>query len=199
MKFVQATAAIISTQYGINVEQTEEFVAGMIYGLIKEDDLPEIQKCMTNADTLETEITEAFEDFSKGDFKDILKAVQEVGEIVKEVPADLADCEGMSDDLAKLEAWAAIFTNPAKLVSTLTKNLLANWKQVSADISTTNSDWGNAKYYEAGQDVADVIILSVGAISEGEDVTGEIDYDLAMQNMSQTMFSLFWETQSKYY
>jgi hypothetical protein len=128
MKFVQATAAIISTQYGINVEQTEEFVAGMIYGLIEKDDLPEIQKCMTNADTLEAEITEAFADFSKGDFQDILKAVQEVGEIVKEVPADLADCEGMDADLAKLEAWAAIFTNPAKLVSTLTKNLLANWK-----------------------------------------------------------------------
>ena len=34
MKFVQAPAAIISTQYGINIEQTEEFVAGMIYGLI---------------------------------------------------------------------------------------------------------------------------------------------------------------------
>ena len=191
MKFVQATAAIISTQYGINVEQTEEFVAGMIYGLIEKDDLPEIQKCMKNADTLELEITEAFADFSKGDFQDILKAVQEVGEIVKEVPADLADCEGMDADLAKIEAWAAIFTNPAKLVSTLTKNLLANWKQVSADITTTNSDWGNAKYYSAGQDVADVIILSVGPISEGEEITGEIDYDLAMQNMSQTMFSLF--------
>ena len=191
MRFVQQAAAILATKYSMSLEGTEEFVAGLLYGMIQKDDLPQIQNCLTNAESLEVEITNAVSDISKGDFQDILKAVQEVGEIVKEVPSDLADCEGMSDDLAKLEAWAAIFTNPAKLVSTLTKNLLANWKQVSADITTTNSDWGNAKYYEAGQDVADVIILSVGPISEGEDVTGEIDYDLAMQNMSQTMFSLF--------
>ena len=187
MKFVQATAAILSTQYNMNIEGTEEFVAGMIYGLIEKDDLPQIQKCMTNADALEAEITNAISDISKGDFQDVLKAVQEIGQIVKELPTDLDECKNMDDDLKKIEAWAAIFTNPVKLVSTLTKNLMANWSKVKTDIDSTSSDWTAAKYYDAGEDVADMVILSVGPISEGDKVE-DIDWALLQDHLVQNMF-----------
>ena len=45
-------------------------------------------------------------------------------------------------------------------------NLLANWKKVSADVSTTEFDWTAANYYKAGEDVADILVLSVGPITE---------------------------------
>ena len=187
MKFVQATASILATQYGMNIEGTEEFVAGLMYGLIEKDDLPEIQKCMKNADALEAEITNVVSDISKGEFQDVLKAVQEIGQITKELPQDLDECKAIDDDVAKIEAWAAIFANPTKLVATLSKNLLANWKNVEADINTTTSDWNAAKYYNAGEDVADMVVLSVGPISEGDEVE-EIDWDLLQQHVVSNLF-----------
>ena len=93
MKFVQAAAGIIGTYYKMDIEGAEEFVAGVMYGLIQKDDLPEIQKCLSNAEVLEVEITGALSDFSKGDISDMIKAVQEFGVIIGELPQDLAECK----------------------------------------------------------------------------------------------------------
>merc|ERR1711907_738753 len=188
MRFVQAAASILATNYTMNIEGTEEFVAGLLYGMIKKDDLPQIQKCLDNAESLEAEITNAVSDISKGDFQDVLKAVQEIGQIVKELPDDLDECKDIDDDVKKVEAWAAIFKNPVKLTETLTKNLLANWKKVSADITTTETDWNNKKFYEAGEDVADIMVLSVGPISESQNEKEKIDWQLLQDHLKANLF-----------
>ena len=191
MKFVQAVAPIIASWYNMDIEGAEEFVGGLIYGLIQKDDLPEIQKCLKNAETLEMEITNALSDFSKGDIEDMIKAVQEFGQIVKELPDDLNDCKNIEDDIAKIEAWGEIFLNPVALVQTLTKNLLANWKQVSADITKVTTDYNAAKYYDAGEDVADTLVLAVGPISRAEDIDADIDWELLQAHLPENMNNLF--------
>ena len=191
MKFVQAVAPIIASWYSMDIEGAEQFVAGMIYGLIQKDDLPEIEKCLKNGETLEMEITNAISDFSKGDIQDMIKAVQELGQIVKELPQDLDDCKSMDDDIKKIENWAKIFENPVTLVSTLTKNLLANWKDVSADISKATADYNAAKYYDAGEDVADTIVLAVGPISRAEDIDADIDWELLNAHLAENMNKLY--------
>ena len=191
MKFVQAVAPIIASWYSMDIEGAEQFVAGMIYGLIQKDDLPEIEKCLKNGETLEMEITNAISDFSKGDIQDMIKAVQELGQIVKELPQDLDDCKSMDDDIKKIENWAKIFENPVTLVSTLTKNLLANWKDVSADISKVTADYNAAKYYDAGEDVADTIVLAVGPISRAEDIDADIDWELLNAHLAENMNKLY--------
>ena len=191
MRFVQAAASIIATYYQMDIEGAEEFVAGIMYGLIEKDDLPEIQKCLTNAETLEVEITNALSDFSKGDIQDMIKAVQEFGVIIGQLPEDLSECEAIGDDVAKIEAWAKVFANPVTLVETLTKNLLANWKEVSAEISKTTSDYDAAKYFDAGEDVADVVVLAVGPISAAEDIDADIDWELLQSHLAENMNKLF--------
>ena len=191
MRFVQAAASIIATNYSMDIEGAEEFVAGVMYGLIQKDDLPEIQKCLTNGEKLEVEITNALSDFSKGDIQDMIKAVQEFGMIIQELPQDLQDCENIEDDVKKIETWAAIFANPVTLVTTLTKNLLANWKEVSAEITKTTSDYNAAKYYDAGEDVADVVVLAVGPISAAEQADAEIDWELLNAHLAENMTKMF--------
>ena len=191
MKFVQATAAIIGTYYQMNIEGAEEFVAGVMYGLIQKDDLPEIQKCLANAEILEVEITGALSDFSKGDISDMIKAVQEFGVIIGQLPEDLNECKNIQDDITKIETWAKIFANPVALVETMTKNLLANWKIVSADISKVTADYNNAEYYLAGQDVADVVVLAVGPISEAENIDSAIDWELLQSHLAENMNKLY--------
>lgn len=163
----------------------------MIYGLIQKDDLPEIQKCLKNGETLEVEITNAISDFSKGDIQDMIKAVQEFGQIVKELPEDLDECKAIDDDLEKIENWAKIFTNPVALVSTLTKNLLANWKDVQADITKATADYNNSDYYNAGEDVADTIVLAVGPISRAEEIDADIDWELLNAHLAENMNKMF--------
>ena len=191
MKFVQAAASIIATNYQMDIEGAEQFIAGALYGLLQKDDLPEIQKCLKNAEGLEVEITNAISDLTKGDIQDVLKAVQEIGVIAKELPQDLEDCKSISGDVEKIENWAKIFANPVALVSALTKNLLANWKAVSADIGKTTSDYNAAKYYDAGEDVADVLTLAVGPISQAEEIDAEIDWELLNAHLAENMNKLY--------
>ena len=170
MRIVSAIAGIVATNYQMNIEGAEDFVGGLIYGLIAKDDLPEIQKCLKNSEALEAEITNAISDFSKGDLQDIIKGVQEIGQIIKELPGDLDDCQNIQDDVTKIETWAKQFANPVTLVTKLTQNLLAHWGAVSKEITQTETDYNTEKYYECGEDVADIVVLSLGKISHAEDL-----------------------------
>ena len=165
MKIASALVGLYSTQYRINVEGVEEFVAGLIEGLIQKDDLPEIKKCLQNEQTLETEIETAIADIEKKDFKDIIAGIQEIGTIVQQIPGDLSDCKDIQGDLDKIEAWAKIFTEPSKLLPILEQNVLKNIKTIMTDVTKTDTDWKAAHYQSAGEDVADILIESVGPIS----------------------------------
>jgi len=79
----------------MSLKDTEEFVAGMIYGLIQKDDLAEIETCMADGTNLGNDITEAVNDFEKGDFESILAGVEVVGKIIQELPTDLKDCKNI--------------------------------------------------------------------------------------------------------
>ena len=191
MRFVQAAVGIIATYYKMDIEGAEEFIAGIMNGLIQKDDLPEIQKCLANTEVLEVEITNALADFSKGDIQAVIKAVQEFGVIIGQLPGDLAECKNISDDLVKVKTWAKIFAHPVSLVEVMTKNLLANWKDVSADITKTTSDYNSAKYFSAGEDIADVVVLAVGPISRAEDIDADIDWELLQSHLAENMNKLY--------
>ena len=165
MRVLSTIAGIVATQYQMDVEGVEEFVAGLIYGLIQKDDLPEIQQCLKDSEDLEVKITAAISDISKGDFQDVLKAVEEIGQILKDLPVDLQDCQNIQEDVQKIENWAQIFEHPTQLVTVLTKNLLKNWKEVGSDIGEVTADYKAAKYYEAGEEIGDILTLSLGKIS----------------------------------
>ena len=178
--FAAAIASISATRYNMDAAGVEQFVAGLIMGFVGKDDLPEIQACLTNAASLEAEITNAVSDFSKGDLNDIIKGIEEVGQIIKELPEDLQTCQDIDSDIAKIEAWAKIFTDPTKLVITLTKNLLSNWKQVSADVSKVETDWSADNFYDAGDDIASILVLSLGPVSKPME---DIDWETLQKNL----------------
>ena len=166
MRPATALAGILATNYQMDVAGVEDFVAGLMLGLIKKNDLPEIQKCLQNSSSLEVEITNAVSDISKGDIPDIIKGVQEIGQIVKELPTDLADCKNLTADIQKIEAWATIFSDPKKLLPTLAENVIHNFGQISSDVSKVSTDFSGKSYENAGEDIADILVESVGPIGE---------------------------------
>ena len=50
--------------------------------------------------------------------------------LAKDVPTLLGDCKNMDEDVAAVEAWTAIFSDKAKLVDVVTKNLLLHKRKV---------------------------------------------------------------------
>ena len=89
-----------------------------------------------------------------------------MGQIIKELPNDLSGCKDVAADVEKIEAWGAIFSEPVKLIPTLAENLIHNWGKVAGDVSKVDTDYKSAKYENVGEDVADILIESVGPIGE---------------------------------
>ena len=86
-----------------------DFMDGLVFGLLAKEDLPAIQSCLQHAPDIAKQITAAVEDFTKGDFADIIKGISEIGQIVQDLPNDFKDCEAMDGDIKRIEAWGKIF------------------------------------------------------------------------------------------
>ena len=142
------------------------FMDGLIFGLTQKEDLKEIQQCMTHASDLALQITAAVEDFEKKDLEDILKGIGEIGKIIEEIPNDFADCSTMQGDLKRIESWGKIFENPVELAKVLGQNVLKNFQPILGDISKIPTDFSGGQFKNAGEDVADIMVLSLGPIPE---------------------------------
>jgi hypothetical protein len=47
----------------------------------------------------------------------------------------------MDEDIAAIEEWATIFSDPKKLTATVSKNYLLHKKKIDADIDTCKADY----------------------------------------------------------
>ena len=57
-------------------------IAGIIEGLVEEDHLDHIEKCLNDTETIEKLLALAMADFEKGDVADIIKGVKLIGQIL---------------------------------------------------------------------------------------------------------------------
>ena len=67
MYIPKVAAVAVTYSLGLALYQVEDFIAGLIYGLIEHDDLAAIKTCMTGSEKLENDISEAFINLMKGD------------------------------------------------------------------------------------------------------------------------------------
>merc|ERR1712167_290021 len=160
----EATVAQIAESLTIGPQDVAELIAGVIEGMIGKNDLPEIQKCLTDSAGLEKEIAEAIADFEKGDVGDIIAGIQIMVGVVQEFPQDLQDCEGIQGDIARIEKWAKIFTNPQQLVETLIQNTIKNHSAVMADVGKIQSDASSGNWMSCGMDIGDLLVLELGPV-----------------------------------
>ena len=83
------------------------------------------------------EINIAIGDFSKGGWDNITQGCLELSLAILQFPQALSTCEGMGGDIAEIEAWAQIFTDPARLTADVTKRWLLHKKGIKADAALT--------------------------------------------------------------
>ena len=107
--------AAVATLATINVKEAEDFVNGLLTGLVQDDNLDHVKACLKDSEAVEADIKIAVADFQKGDIAGIIAGAKEMGELLKVVEADITDCKGMKDDAERIKAWSAIFNNPSQL------------------------------------------------------------------------------------
>ena len=80
-------------------------------------------------------------------------------------PQALKTCEGMDEDIAAIEEWATIFSDPKKLTATVSKNYLLHKKKIDADIDTCKADYAAQDWWQLGVDLADLATVAIGPIT----------------------------------
>jgi hypothetical protein len=66
-----------------------QFVTGLLDGLVQDNNFDAIKPCLTDAESLQVELSEAVGDFAKKDIADIIKGVSVVGKMIGTIDTDL--------------------------------------------------------------------------------------------------------------
>ena len=153
------------TNVDMPVTAIPDFVAGFVYGMTGDNNLTEIEACYQGGELMAEEIETGIADIKKGGTDMDIQAALEFALAATQIPVALNTCEGMTDDINAIEEWASIFKNPTQLASKLALHYARHKAEITADISTLESDWDAGKYFDAGKDVADIATLAIGPIN----------------------------------
>ena len=166
-KVIGAATAIAMQQYDMTPQDVGQFLGGLVWGLIQKDDLSKIQTCLNDCQDIQKDVTEAVNDFKKGDLQDIIAGIQLIGKVaLTELPHDLQDCKGMESDVQRIESWATQFLHPGTMIPKIIQNVITHFQQIMGDVSKVDSDFTAHNFYNAGDDVADIMVQTVGPVPE---------------------------------
>ena len=151
------------------------FVDGMIEVFVDKDDFAEIDKCFKDTTKIESQLADAIQLLMKKDVPDILNAVKIIGEILQEIPDQLGHCDGMQDDISRIEKWADIFKHPFTLIPKLIKNTAANIDDIAKNIDNVvdnveHHQTGDQLWMKSiGEDVATILVDQLGPVPKAEE------------------------------
>ena len=140
-----------------------EFLGGFLEGMVGESHLTEIEACYSGATPMVHYAQSFIEELLH---LQIIKALESFEAFVYHFQVDLAPCTQMQGDLKTIEDWAAQFKNPAALIPTITKHVLFHKSKIQADWTAEKNDWASGNYFQAGKEMADLVVLAVGPIAE---------------------------------
>ena len=82
----------------------------------------------------------------------------------KEIENSLTACQNLDGDLARIEAWGEIFTDPARLSKTVLKNWALHQWGINKAQNQLSQDWEACDFFDAGVDTADILVLLIGPV-----------------------------------
>jgi hypothetical protein len=153
-----------SDEVSMPIKAIPDFAAGFLYGMVGDNHLTEFETCFQSSEELITYADAFITDLE--DFK-IIAAFESFEKFLFHFQLDVQPCKNVSDDVAAIEQWAAIFKEPATLVETLGKHWLLHQKGIKQDIASEKADWSAGNYFKAGADIADAVTLAVGPVEQG--------------------------------
>jgi hypothetical protein len=106
MKTIFASALLAATTYAMPVGAAPKWAAGLVFGLVGDNNLFEIEACAHDSETIFSGVEQTIKLFENGM---ITQGVEELIKVAMDIPTLLGDCKGMDDDISAIESWASIF------------------------------------------------------------------------------------------
>ena len=147
--------------YGIDAMAIPDFIAGLIYGFTGDNQLEEIESCYHGSQDVVTYAEALYDDLSHGNW---IKAIDDNAKFATALDDALHTCTDLDDDLARIQAWGEIFTEPVQLTETVTKNWILHKRHIKKEWAQEQLDWANGDYFNAGVDTADCLVSLVGPV-----------------------------------
>jgi len=142
-----------------------QFVAGFIYEFTGDNQLTEIENCYHGSQNIIVDLENEIQLLEDGD---MIKAAKLMVQIKQELQDGVETCEpGVKQDVAEILQWASIFECPAELGITVAKHLLLHCLEMRRYIKNEHSDMAAQKFFNAGKDTADALVLAIGPIKKG--------------------------------
>ena len=138
-----------------------KFAAGLIYGMVGVNDLPEITTCATDG---WGEIQNVEDIIAALEAGQVQIASQDLVKFADDLSVVLADCKNTKEDIAAITAWAAVFSSKARLIADVSKNLLLHRKKIKNDIATVKTEWAAKDFFQSGVTAADLAYYAIGPI-----------------------------------
>jgi hypothetical protein len=158
------TEVVIGEKAAFSKDQVLKFVSGLILGSLKENHLTEVLQCFNDIQYVSEEMTVAVQDFAAKDLPSIMDAIQHIGNIFVKLPQDFVDCTSMTNNMARIEAWAAPFKNPKEELPKIWTNLLANYVAMVHDLNLMNGKFAKSDIEGAGELAAEILELGLGPV-----------------------------------
>lgn len=175
MRTLFATAVLASCASALDAMAVPDFVAGFVYGMTGDNHLTEIEACYDGSTEVVKDVQTAVAKIESGSY---ITGFAEIGKVIHEFPGTLTTCQNMDEDIAAIEQWATIFTEPKELAETLSKNWLLHRRTIKDDLSKESADWDAGNYFSAGVDTALALTEAVGPIDST--ANGDLGVDLLM-------------------
>ena len=150
---------------GLPILAAPKWLGGVIYGLVGQNHLVDIENCAHDAYDLGPELWNALVDLRQGNIND---AIDELFDVIAFAPLVFRDCESMGPDVMAIVEWTQIFKDKKKLASTVTRHYLLHKKEADADIAEESELWDAGFYFWSGVDSAKILTLLVGPIEMTE-------------------------------
>lgn len=107
---------LADSNLGFTVMEIPDFIAGLLYGWTGDNNLTEFEACYTSDLPILEDIQASLQDLEHGH---IIHAIEAFEKAVYNLQAAMEPCHAMQDDIAAIDAWAAMFKEPASLIKTV--------------------------------------------------------------------------------
>ena len=150
-------------QFVFDRHQTVLFMSGLLNTFAIDNSLDELELCLVDAQPEVALLGKIIDEYKAGKKA---KVSADLAKLALQLPGLISTCKGMTDDIARLESWATIFTDQTELVSTITKNIMANVVHFTRDIQKAMADHAAHDAYALGADTAAILELALGPVPQ---------------------------------
>ena len=145
----------------LTTNQYNAMLAGIVYGVIDQNDATEIEACIADGETEAKSAYAAFEDLWVHQWTTGLK---EVASVVVALPALMKTCISIKSDVAELENWAGVFLAPADLEDVIKYNVKHSLIKLTRDLNQAKKEWAAEDYFAFGEELGDMLVIGTQAV-----------------------------------